>query len=75
MAARSRSYRSSWLSGYTVTVDDAITYNDVSDGRLDGIVSFTVPGNQYHSVKITSPGYMRSYYRFFRSGYAYTLAM
>jgi len=67
--------RSSWLSGYTVTVDDAITYNDVSDGRLDGIVSFTVPGNQYHSVKITSPGYMRSYYRFFRSGYAYTLAM
>ncbi len=67
--------RSSWLSGYTVTVDDAVTYNDVSDGRLDGIVSFTVPGNQYHSVKITSPGYMRSYYRFFRSGYAYTLAM
>jgi hypothetical protein len=67
--------RSSWLTGYTVTVDDIQTYSDASDGRRDGIISFTVPGNQYHSVKITSPGYLRSYYRFFRSGYAYTLTV
>jgi hypothetical protein len=67
--------RSSWLTGYSVSVDDVRSYKDFSDGRLDGIVSFTVTGNQYHNIKITSPGYMRSYYRFFRSGYAYTLTM
>jgi len=67
--------RSSWLTGYSVNIDGVQEYNDVSDGRLDGIISFTVTGNQYHNVKITSPGYMRSYYRFFRSGYAYTLTM
>jgi len=66
--------KSSW-SGYTVSVDDVRSYNDVSDGRLDGIISFTVSGNQYHNIKITSPGYLRSYYRFFRSGYVYTLTM
>jgi hypothetical protein len=67
--------RSSWLSGYTVSVDDIRSYNDVSDGSLDGVVSFTVSGDQYHTIKITSPGYLRSYYRLFRSGYAYTLTM
>lgn len=67
--------RSSWLSGYTVSVDDVRSYSDGSDGRLDGVVSFTVAGGQYHSIKITSPGYMRSYYKYFRSGYAYTLTM
>lgn len=67
--------RSSSLTGYSVSVDGAGSYNDASDGRLDGIVSFTVTGNQYHNIKITSPGYMRTYYRYFRSGYAYTLTM
>ncbi len=67
--------RSNWLSGYSVSVDDIRSYNDGSDGRLDGVVSFTVTGDQYHTIKITSPGYLRSYYRLFRSGYAYTLTM
>jgi len=67
--------RSSWLTGYSVNVDGIREYNDVSDGRLDGIVSFTVSGDQYHNIEITSPGYMKSYYRLFRSGYAYTLTM
>jgi hypothetical protein len=67
--------RSSWLSGYSVNVDGIHDYNDVSDGRLDGVASFTVTGDQYHNIKITSPGYVRSYYRYFRSGYAYTLTM
>jgi hypothetical protein len=67
--------RSSWLTGYSVSVDDVRSYNDVSDGSLDGVVSLTVSGDQYHTIKITSPGYLRSYTRLFRSGYAYTLAM
>ena len=67
--------RSSWLSGYTVSVDDVRSYNDFSDGSLDGVVSFTVSGDRYHTIKITRPGYLRSYTRFFRSGYAYTLTM
>lgn len=62
-------------TGFTVNVDGVQEYRDASDGRLDGVVSFTVPGDQYHNIKITSPGYMRSYYRFFRSGYAYTLTV
>ena len=64
--------RSSWLSGYSVSVDDIYGY---SDSNRDGVVSFTVTGNQYHNIKITSPGFIRTYYRFFRSGYAYTLTM
>jgi hypothetical protein len=67
--------RSSWLTGFTVNVDGVQEYRDISDGRLDGVVSFTVPGDQYHSIRITSPGYLRSYYRFFRSGYSYTLTV
>ncbi len=67
--------KSSWLSGYSVSVDDTRSYSDYSDGRLDGIVSFTVTGDQYHNIKITSPGYLKSYYRYFSSGYAYTLTM
>lgn len=67
--------RSSWISGYSVSVDDVRSYSDGSDGSLDGVVSFTVSGDQYHTIKITRPGYLRSYTRFFRSGYAYTLTM
>lgn len=67
--------RSNWLSGYSVSVDGAQSYNDVSDGSLDGVVSFYVTGNQYHNIEVSSPGFMRTYYRFFRSGYAYTLTM
>ncbi len=67
--------RSSWITGYSVSVDDVRSYNDISDGSLDGVVSFTVSGDRYHTIKITSPGYLRSYTRLFRSGYAYTLTM
>ena len=64
--------RSSWIKGYSVSVDDIYSY---SDSNYDGVVSFNVNGNQYHNIKITSPGFTRTYYRFFRSGYAYTLTM
>jgi hypothetical protein len=67
--------RSSQLYGYTVSVDDVRSYNDYSDGSLDGVVSFTVTGDQSHTITITSPGYLRSYTRLFRSGYAYTLTI
>ena len=67
--------RSNWLSGYSVSVDGVHSYNDVSDGSLDGVVSFYVTGNQYHNIEVSSPGFIRTYYRFFRSGYAYTLSI
>ncbi len=67
--------RSNWLTGYTVTVDGSQQYRDASDGRLDGVVTFTVPGDQYHSIRVTNSGYLRSYYRYFRSGYSYTLTV
>lgn len=62
-------------TGFTVNVDGIQEYRDISDGRLDGVVSFTVPGDQYHNIRVTSPGYLRSWYRFFRSGYSYTLTV
>ena len=62
-------------TGFTVNVDGIQEYRDISDGRLDGVVSFTVPGDQYHNIRVTSPGYFRSWYRFFRSGYSYTLTV
>ena len=62
-------------TGFIVNVDGIQEYRDISDGRLDGVVSFTVPGDQYHNIRVTSPGYLRSWYRFFRSGYSYTLTV
>lgn len=67
--------RSSQLYGYTVSVDGVRSYSDYSDGSLDGVISFTVTGDQSHTITITSSGYLRSYTRLFRSGYAYTLTM
>ena len=67
--------RSSQLYGYTVSVDGVRSYSDYSDGSLDGVVSFTVAGDQSHTITITSSGYLRSYTRLFRSGYAYTLTI
>lgn len=67
--------KSNWLKGYNVDVDGIYQRNDVSDGSLDGVCTFTVSGDQYHSIKISNVGYIRTYYRYFNSGYHYTLTI
>ena len=67
--------KSNWMKGFTVSVDGIHQFNDVSDGSLDGIATFTVSGNQYHTIKVSSVGFLKSYYRYFKSGYQYTLTM
>jgi len=67
--------RSSWLKGFNVVVDGSSTYNDVSDGSLDGVATFVVSGNSYHNIRVSSVGYSYLFTKYFRSGYAYTLSI
>lgn len=62
---------SNWLTGYTVYVDNV--YKLTENG--DGYCSFTVNGDQYHTIKVTKGGYSYSQYKYFRSGRAYTLTI
>ncbi len=67
--------RSNWLKGYNVALDNSPYRNDVSDGSLDGICSFLVTGNQYHTIGITSAGISKIYTKYFNNGYSYTLVI
>lgn len=67
--------KSNWLRGYNVAVDGIHECNDVSDGSLDGMCTFTVSGNQYHNIKISNVGFSKTYYKYFKSGYHYTLTV
>ncbi len=68
--------KSSRIRGYNVYVDGGYIGGDCKGGDpCDGIYSFTVTGNQYHTIKVSSSGYTYIKGRNFNSGYHYTLTI
>ena len=66
--------RSGSITGYRVSVDGSYVGTEGQFGDIpDGVFNFTVSGDTYHSVQITSPGYTYIKGRIFNSGYHYTL--
>jgi len=64
---------SSWLRGYSVEVDGALTGTEgMGADALDGIYTFYVPGNQRHSIKVNHPQFWKSWDDFFAAGGSYT---
>lgn len=72
-AQSSITVKSVWLNGYSVYVDGVFRAKDGSGETLDGTVTVSVPGDQYHSVAISAPGFSYSDYRYFKGGWGYTL--
>ena len=66
---------SSWLKSYDVYVDGYYWFTEGEGGIPDGICSFTVTGNQYHTIKVKRGGHVTSSYKYFASGRAYTMTI
>lgn len=66
---------SSWLRGYDVYVDGNYLVTEGTTGEAPGTATVIVPGDQYHTIAIQSSGFSFSDYRYFSSGYAYTLTV
>lgn len=66
---------SSWLRGYDVYVDGNYQATEGMTGEAPGVVTITVPGDQYHTIAVQSSGFSFSDYRYFSSGWAYTLSV
>jgi hypothetical protein len=64
---------SSWLLGYDVFVDGIYEATEGLTGEADGVVSFQVPGNEYHTIDIEGDGFSFSDSRYFEAGWAYNL--
>ncbi|MFB3766276.1 MAG: cupredoxin family copper-binding protein [Methanotrichaceae archaeon] len=66
---------SSWLRGYNVFVDNIYQATEGTTGEAPGVLSFVIPGDQYHTITIQGSGYTFSDYRYFNAGWAYTLGV
>ncbi|MGA9100020.1 MAG: hypothetical protein WB392_13930 [Methanotrichaceae archaeon] len=64
---------SSSIRGYSVYVDDNYIGGDGIGNPRDGTYSFTVSGNQQHSIKVYSNGFSYSQTKFYSCGNRYTL--
>jgi hypothetical protein len=61
------------MRGYSVYVDDNYVGGDGRGNSRDGAFSFTVSGNQQHTIKVYSSGFSYSQTKFYRCGSMYTL--
>ncbi len=66
---------SSWLRGYDVYVDGSYQATEGMTGEAPGVVTIIVPGDQYHTIAVSGNGFSYSNYRYFSSGYGYTLTV
>lgn len=64
---------SSWLRGYDVYVDGSYEATEGTTGEPDGVVTITVPGDQYHTVAVSDYGFSFTDSKYFNAGWAYTL--
>ena len=64
---------STWLRGYDVYVDGSYEATEGTTGEPAGVVTITVPGDQYHTVAVSGNGFSFSDSKFFNAGWAYTL--
>jgi plastocyanin len=64
---------SSWLRGYDVYVDGSYAATEGTTGEPAGVVTVTVPGDQYHTVAVNGNGFSFSDSKFFNAGWSYTL--
>ena len=64
---------SSWLRGYDVYVDGSYDATEGTTGEPAGVVTITVPGDQYHSVAVFGNGFSFTDSKFFNAGWSYTL--
>ncbi|MCJ7443620.1 MAG: cupredoxin family copper-binding protein [Methanotrichaceae archaeon] len=64
---------SDWLNGYDVYVDGNYKGTEGSYGYPPGMVTVTVPGNQYHTIAVQGNGFSFSGSKFFNTGWTYTL--
>jgi plastocyanin len=64
---------SSWLRGYDVYVDGSYEATEGTTGEPAGVVTITVPGDQYHTVSINGNGFSFTDSKFFNAGWSYTL--
>ncbi|VVB64133.1 Cupredoxin-like domain protein [uncultured archaeon] len=64
---------SSWLRGYNVYVDGSYDATEGTTGEPAGVVTITVPGDQYHTVAVYGNGFSFTDSKFFNAGWAYTL--
>jgi hypothetical protein len=64
---------SNWLSGYSVYLDGNYQAREGEPGQPIGSVNILVPGDQYHTIAVSGPGFSFSDYRLFKAGWSYTL--
>lgn len=64
---------SSWLRGYDVYVDGSYEATEGTTGEPAGVVTITVPGDQYHTVAVYGDGFSFSDSKLFNAGWSYTL--
>ena len=64
---------SSWLRGYDVYVDGSYEATEGTTGEPAGVLTITVPGDQYHTVDVNGNGFSFSDYKLFNAGWSYTL--
>jgi len=64
---------SSWLRSYNVYVDGGYEATEGTTGEPAGVVTITVPGDQYHTVAVYGNGFSFTDSKFFNAGWAYTL--
>ncbi len=64
---------SNWLHGYNVYLDGIYQATEGMSGEPEGVVTISVPGDQYHTIGVQGSGFSFSDYRYFNSGWAYTL--
>ena len=64
---------SSWFRGYSVYLDGKYQASEGAPGQPTGSVNIIAPGDQYHTVAVSGPGFSFSDYRLFRADWSYTL--
>ncbi|VVB71704.1 Plastocyanin [uncultured archaeon] len=64
---------SSWLRGYAVYVDGNYVATEGMNGGSQGFVTFSVTGNQYHTIAVYGSGFSFSDSKYFGAGNAYQL--
>ncbi|MFB3766127.1 MAG: hypothetical protein ACE14P_12905 [Methanotrichaceae archaeon] len=64
---------SNTIRGYSAYVDETRIGGDGQGNPRDGVFSFTVPGNQQHTIRIYSSGFSYSQTKYYSCGNSYTL--
>jgi hypothetical protein len=64
---------SNWLRGYDVYVDGSYQVTEGTTGEPAGVVTITIPGDQYHTIAVNGNGFSFTDSKFFNAGWAYTL--